>query len=118
MNLIVFNHNADPFGVRMIWKGQRYGHNGALVHSGDDPFVEFWDLQRVSEPTQDFVSQPGAQFIQRYNASVLRKTDDGRGLDLYGSEPAWKLDGAAMTMVRRFLKVALDAAATGVALFR
>jgi hypothetical protein len=95
----------------MIWKGQNYGRNDALVQNGDDPFVEFWDLQRVSEPTQDFVSQPGAQFIQRYNASTLRETNDGRGLDLYVSEPAWKLDGAAMTMVRRFIKVELDAAA-------
>lgn len=111
MNLIVFNHNASPFGVRMIWKGQKYGRNDALVHSGDDPFVEFWDLHRVGDPTLDFADQAGAQFIQRYNASVLRKIDEGRGLDLYVSEPAWKLDGAAMTMVRRFIKVAFDAAA-------
>lgn len=110
MNLIVLNHNAYPFGVRMIWKGERYGHNGALVHRGDDPFVEFWDLQQVSEPTQDFVSQPGAQFVTSYHASTLRDSAEDRGLALDLSEPLWKLDSAAMTMVRRFIKAALDAA--------
>ena len=103
MNLIILNHETRPFGIRVIRKGEHCCLSKTLVHDKDDPLVEFWDLACVTNPTQDFASQPGAQFVRSYYASTVSGIV-GAGLDLHMSEPVWKIDAAALTMVQRLLR--------------
>lgn len=89
------------FNVRLLTTGDHYGLNDRLVVGegdslrieGPGPFVEFYDSRY---PHTQF-----GQFVSRYGVKTIL---EGRtGLDLMGGEPSWKIDGAAMDIVRRWL---------------
>lgn len=95
------------FNVRILRDGDRYGLNDCLVVGseasvkleGHGPFVEFYDSR--------YPHTPIGQFVSRYGVDTILGTDGygtGRGgLDLMGYVPAWKIDAAAMAVVRTWL---------------
>ena len=107
--------------VRMVWTGERYGRDDCLVHGetkfdrgmDDHPLVEFYD--RGTDDTKDWDEGRG-QFVSRYGADTLlgkckwsRGPERGVGLDLMGYEPAWKIDGKTMDVVKDWVEMMTDA---------
>lgn len=88
------------FFVRFVFPGECYGLKNCLtLEPGKVPMVEFYDLTHTE-------FDPFGQFVARYNIDSFARADrDGAGLDLYGGEPVWKLDGPAMAPVRATCKV-------------
>jgi hypothetical protein len=100
-----------PWLAYIVWPGEAYGRFdfGILVphsntqrvcrHEGSyrgSAFVEFWDRRYP----HDLVHK--AQFVSRYYLDTLLKHNGG-GLNLMGSESAWKLDARSMALLRRYL---------------
>jgi hypothetical protein len=82
------------FNVRILTEGDAYGASGALIWEHEDrPGVEFYDARHPFTPL--------GQFVSRYFVDDI--LDSTAGLDLYGGEPSWKIDPAAMYVVRRWL---------------
>ncbi len=86
------------FNVRILRKGDRYGlaltvgEGTSLRIEGEGPFVEFYDSRY---PHTEF-----GQFVSRYGVNTIMGTRGG--LDLMTCEPSWKIDAAAMDIVRQW----------------
>jgi len=68
------------------------------VKREDEDLIEFYDRR--------YQHTPDGQFITRYFTSTLLETQAGipvGGLDLYGGESAWKIDGRTMKTVRDWI---------------
>jgi hypothetical protein len=90
----VTNDKGRTFELRIIEVGDNYGRNNCLTH--DDPIgygamVEFWDTTHN-------------QFVSRYYIKTLQERDQNYGLCLYGGEPVWSVDAAAMQIVHNFIE--------------
>lgn len=82
------------FNVRILNEGDAYGLSGALAWEHEDrPGVEFYDSR--------YPHTPLGQFVSRYFVDDI--IDGTTGLDLMGYEPSWKIDAAAMSIVRSWL---------------
>lgn len=105
-DLLVHNSEGTPWNVRIVRDGDSYGRNGCLTHTGE-PLVEFYDGRADPEKFT-----PLGQFVARYYLSTLlgrcewsgRNHRDDDGLCLNGGVRSWTIDGAAMLIVRRFLR--------------
>jgi hypothetical protein len=64
--------------------------------------VAFYDATYAND--ERFPS-PHGQFVSSYYAETLLETNAHLGLDLYGSEPLWKIDGWAMQVVRDWVRL-------------
>jgi hypothetical protein len=105
----VTNSNGVEFEVRIIREGDRYGMNDCLVNDSSNRFfnendpvlVEFWDAGQDPD-----VFENGCQFTGgRYSLhTLLDDTDNGYGLNLYGGEPRWSIDGKAMKTIYEWLE--------------
>jgi hypothetical protein len=104
------DYAGDPasgrqFAVRLVVKGDRYGHELKLTHTDDRPMVEFYDFKDAEKPF--YIEANGGhswgQFVSRYYADTLL-SGDASGLDLFGGVPAWKVDAGAMAWVRSWLQ--------------
>jgi hypothetical protein len=86
----VTNHRGVAFNVVVVPTGARYGLEDRLVANSDQ--VEFYDSRY---PHTEF-----GQFVARYNLDIFVpgasewSIKPGRGVDLVGYEPAWKLTPA------------------------
>lgn len=78
--------------AKVVRKGDRYGLNNCLTHDKPASLVEFYDTSN------------GEQFVSRYYVETILGIDDGVGLMLYGSCPAWNLDGESVDSVKDWLK--------------
>ena len=85
--------NQIPFTVRIVETGDVYGLNDCLTHDKEESMVEFYD-QRYSHT-------PYGQFINRYNMDTILKTESG--IDLYTSEPTWKVNKEQIQEVKDWL---------------
>jgi hypothetical protein len=66
-------------------------------HPVDDrAYIQFYDGR--------YSFSPDGQFITEYYVSTLLESPGPNGLDLYGSEPCWKIDGPTMTLLVEWLK--------------
>jgi len=94
------------FNVRIIRTGDRYGlddcltvgEGNSLRLEGPGPFVEFYDSR--------YLHTPRGQFVSRYGVDTILATR--QGLDLVGYEPSWKIDAAAMDVLRLWLRHEVD----------
>jgi len=92
----------DKFNVRMVFKGEGYGVNDAVIHDKDRPLVEFYDSR--SSRNNDLNDR--GQFVSRYYASTLMESENhGGGLRLYGDVPEWTVSAEEMTAVRKYIKL-------------
>jgi hypothetical protein len=88
------------FNARILNPGDRYGLDDCLTWDEDRPGVEFYDTR--------YMHTSRGQFVSRYYVATILG-DDGYGsgtggLDLMGYEPSWKIDAAAMDVVRAWLR--------------
>jgi hypothetical protein len=107
--LRVTSSNGVEFEVRIIREGDRYGMWDCLMNDSSNKFfnendpvmVEFWDAGQDPDVFQD-----GCQFTGgRYGLhSLLENSDKGYGLNLYGGEPRWSIDGKAMKTIYEWLE--------------
>ena len=104
----IVNHEGRHFNVRIVYKGDRYGRADCLTLDANEksPLVEFYDATYT-----DKFGERG-QFVSRYYAGTLLgwegfygNTRRGEGLDLMGYEPAWKIDGKTMNLVRDWIEM-------------
>jgi len=84
----VRGHNGTPMRVIYVQPGDKSPNYQA--EPGRYGLVEFYDLR--------YPHTPDGQFISRYDLDTYMNGwcgdggyDCGRGLDLYGSEPDWKI---------------------------
>lgn len=101
---VMASHGVE-FLVRLVEKGDPYGHNFCKVHDREDPMVEFYDA--ANPHSYDFVGSredavaAGAvclgQFVSSYYAStLLENIAHTGGVDLCGHVPKWVIDGDAL----------------------
>ena len=86
--------NKIPFTVRLVETGDVYGLNDCLTHDKEESLVEFYD-QRYSHT-------PYGQFVNRYTINTVLQINSG--LDLYTSEPSWKVNKEQIQEVKDWLK--------------
>ena len=101
--------NGRQFYVRVVFQGDHYGLMDCLTHDKPEPMIEFYDW-KYSEPGPASVQyKHGArgQFVSRYMAGTLSEHPGNFGLDLYGSEPMWKVDAEALAPVLATAKALL-----------
>jgi len=92
----ITNDRGRSFLVRVVYPGDRYGHDDCLIHDEKEPLIEFYDLTHAC--TASFGER--GQFVSRYYASSLADADRTRGLLLHGAEPeAWSINRDAMVPV-------------------
>lgn len=104
--------NDVPFLVRIVEYGDRYGYEDRITHDKkDDALVEFYDYRRECDydypGTREEARTAGApllgQFVARYRLSTLLENQNGRGLSLMGSSPAWTIDVLTMQDIYDYL---------------
>ena len=95
--LLITNDQGVIFNVRFVRQGERYGREDCLVHDKPDPLVEFYDATNRER------FGPRGQFVSRYYLSTLRERGHREGINLYGGEPKWVVDDAAMAAVYAWL---------------
>lgn len=83
----VVNSNGLKLNVRLVMKGDLYGHENCHTHDNEEPLVEFYDSRHMHTPLL-------GQFISRYNLSTVLKAKDG--ITLEGGVPDWVIDGKAL----------------------
>lgn len=97
----VENDSGRRFNVRLVRRGDRFGLNDCLTHGDarspirarlaehhDGAMIEFYDATYAGRPEFG----PRGQFVSRYYLGTLAE-DAGRGLDMHGGVPEWKING-------------------------
>lgn len=79
------------FLVTVLRRGDHWGLGDKLIYDQDEPQIEVWDLSWAGKSGFD----DRGQFVSRYYAFTVAEMPLGRGIDLVGYEPAWKIDGHA-----------------------
>ncbi len=80
---IVTNNDGREFLARLVNSGTRYGLNDRLVHTEEDPMIEFYDRTYRGE-----TFGLRGQFVSRYYLSTLTERGGG-GLNLHGGVDNW-----------------------------
>lgn len=94
-------HKGTPMRAIYVQQGEACpNHPTELAMRG---FVEFYDLRHMHTPD--------GQFITRYDLDTYMNGwcgdggyDCGRGLDLYGSEPDWKIGADTRQLIGEWIK--------------
>lgn len=97
-SMTIRDTNRRPWRVVMLHRGDRYGRDDCLVHHGDEPLVEFWDLANAGETMPD-----EGQFVSRYYLSTMLEHEEGLGLCLQGDVPAWTLSAPVTDLIIAWL---------------
>jgi hypothetical protein len=98
--MIIKNNKGREFFIRVVMKGDRYGLKDCLIHTENNPMIEFYDY---TFSNHDHFG-PRGQFVSRYYAETIAAIKD-RGLTLQGYEPLWTIDQKALKPV---IKLASD----------
>ena len=95
------NERGQPWTIRIVDKGDKYGREDCLTYDKDEPVVEFYDADNphtIDAPSGTVLGQ----FVSRYYISTIADGGSG-GLDLMGYEPKWKMNSLVMDNVRAYL---------------
>ena len=95
------NERGQPWTIRIVDKGDKYGRDDCLTYDKDEPVVEFYDADNPHDidPVSGTIL---GQFVSRYYISTIADGGSG-GLDLMGYEPKWKMNALVMDNVRAYL---------------
>lgn len=96
------NERGQPWTIRIVTEGDKYGRDDCLTYEKEEPVVEFYD---ADNPHSIDISSGIVlgQFVSRYYISTIADGGTG-GLDLMGYEPKWKITSLMMDNVRAYLK--------------
>ena len=95
------NERGQPWTIRIVEEGDKYGRDDCLTYEKDEPVVEFYDADNpftIDAPSGTVLGQ----FVSRYYISTIADGGSG-GLDLMGYEPKWKMNALVMDNVRAYL---------------
>jgi len=102
--------NGNPFVVRMVRHGDRYGRDMCLTHTPepkyafDSPVIEFYDARY--DVNKDTDGTPLGQFVSSYYLSTLhgplRHWKTNQGVQLHGNVAAWAVDPQSLANVIRW----------------
>lgn len=95
------NKSGEAFNMRVVEKGDCYGHKMQLIHDKAEPMVEFYDILYRFERIGDTIL---GQFVSRYYLDTF-KTIHGTGLNLQGGVPSWHLDRDAVKQAHSILEM-------------
>jgi len=96
------NERGQPWTIRIVEEGDKYGRDDCLTYEKEEPVVEFYDADNpftIDEPSGTVLGQ----FVSRYYISTIADGKSG-GLDLMGYEPKWKIESLCMDNVRAYLE--------------
>jgi len=86
------NESGQPFRMRVVNNGDKYGRDMCLTHSEDNPLIEFYD-RRYSHDV-DPEGTPLGQFVSRYYLSTLVGEDGFRSTrSIFEAGEGLNLDG-------------------------
>lgn len=99
---IITSTTGRRFLVRILRAGDRYGLDDCLTWADSlSPLVEFYDYTYANQKTFG----PRGQFVSRYYVdTIIGDNSWDAGLDLHGGVDVWKIDAAAMHVVREWLR--------------
>jgi len=95
------NERGQPWTIRVLDIGDKYGREDCLTYDADEPVVEFYDADHphtIDAPSGTVLGQ----FVARYYISTICDGSTG-GLDLMGYEPKWKINALTMDSVRAYI---------------
>lgn len=92
LSCVLNNETKVFFMVRIVEKGDSYGHKMQLTHDRDVPMIEFYDSRYKFDRDGDIII---GQFISRYNLDTFKEVNPV-GLCLQGGVSDWYLDEHAM----------------------
>jgi hypothetical protein len=87
---------GNPIRVLLIPKGNKCPYIISDIPCHVDT-VQFYDLKY----TENFT--PDGQYIGAYYSSTLIEKTPNTGLDLYGSEPSWKINASTFSLIQDWL---------------
>jgi hypothetical protein len=103
----ITNLEGRRFRVQIVWDeaagGTSYNAAGEPETEKLQPIVQFFDMTHANDPKYRSFKDKG-QFVSSYYASTLVDRQPNMGLDLYGGEPVWQIDGRSMDMVINWVK--------------
>ena len=95
------NERSQPWTIRIVDVGDKYGRDNCLTYEKEEPVVEFYDADNKFDSAPDGTML--GQFVSRYYISTIADGSSG-GLDLMGYEPKWKINSLMMDNVRAYLE--------------
>lgn len=93
LSVVTNNETKISFMVRIVEKGDSYGHKMQLTHDRDVPMIEFYDTRYKFDRYGEILL---GQFVSRYNLDTFKTVKPGDGLCLQGGVSDWYLDEYAM----------------------
>ena len=96
------NERGQPWTIRILDTGDKYGREDCLTHEKEEPTVEFYDADHphtIDAPSGTVLGQ----FVARYYISTIADGGGG-GLNLMGYEPKWTINALCMDNVRAYLE--------------
>lgn len=102
LSVVTNKETKISFMVRIVERGDHYGHKMGLCHGGDVPMIEFYDTRYKFDRDGDIIL---GQFISRYYLDTFKEIKPGDGLNLQGGVSAWNLDAGAMKQTFSLLEM-------------
>ena len=96
------NERGQPWTIRIVEEGDKYGRDDCLTYEKDEPVVEFYDADHPHDidPISGTIL---GQFVSRYYISTIMDGNGG-GLNLMGYEPKWTINSLAMDSIREYIQ--------------
>jgi len=102
--------NGTRWNVRTVPAGERCGRHPDYPTIASKDLIVFYDANDAT-PERPHGQMVGSYFIDGLDPDGSGQGVDGlttRGLDIYGSEPAWKVDGESLRGVLGWARMALS----------
>jgi len=87
-------YDRREWKVCIVDPGDNYGLHNALIHDGNEPLIEFWDMHHGD----------CGQFVSRYHLTTFMDIPEYRGLDLHGGIDVWCLDYMSVAQIQNWVK--------------
>ena len=95
------NERNQPWSIRFVEEGDKYGRDDCLTYEKEEPVIEFYDGDNEFDKHTDGTML--GQFVSRYYISTIMDGTGG-GLNLMGYEPKWSINSLAMDSIRDYIQ--------------
>lgn len=92
LSVVTNKETKISFMVRIVERGDNYGHMMQLTHDKDMPMIEFYDTRYKFDRLVDIIL---GQFVSRYYLGSFKDINPAGGLCLQGGVSDWYLDSDA-----------------------
>ena len=95
------NERNQPWSIRIVEEGDKYGRDDCLTYEKEEPVIEFYDGDNEFDKHTDGTML--GQFVSRYYISTIMDGKGG-GLNLMCYEPKWQIESLAMDSIRDYIQ--------------